>query len=243
MKLSNKTIKLNDKETLFYYREDSVGDIGVMGQIFNHKDYDISMYKQGQKLMEYHNEQSKNRPSLIIDAGANIGASAVYFANTYDNSTIFTIEPDSANYKILSINTDELKIFNFHGAISDVDGELAFLDPGCSDWGFRTGAIEENKLSIKVKSISPESILTHPATQNTTPLIFKIDIEGGEEILFKSDVSWLNKFPAVMIETHDWMLPFSGSSRNFIKAIAQFDFDFLHRGENIFLFNREILNT
>ena len=243
MKLSNQVVKLNDKEISFHYREDSAGDKGVIGQIFSHKDYDISMYKQGLKLIEYHNEQSKNRPSLIIDAGANIGASAVYFANTYDNSMIFTIEPDSANYKILCINTHQLQTFNFHGAISDVDGELAFLDPGHSDWGFRTGDIVENKPSIKVKSISPKSILTHPATQNTTPLIFKIDIEGGEEALFKSDISWLNKFPAIMIETHDWMLPFSGSSRNFIKAIAQFDFDFLHRGENIFLFNREILNT
>ena len=97
--------------------------------------------------------------------------------------------------------------------------------------------------TLRVKSISPKSVLSHPATENTNPLIFKIDIEGGEKALFQGDVSWLNQFPAIMIETHDWMLPFSGSSRNFIKAVAQFDFDFLHRGENIFLFNKQILGA
>lgn len=39
------------------------------------------------------------------------------------------------------------------------------------------------------------------------------------------------------------MLPFSGSSQNFLKAIAQYDFDLVHRGENIFLFNRALLKS
>jgi hypothetical protein len=68
-------------------------------------------------------------------------------------------------------------------------------------------------------------------------------IEGGEDALFNGDTSWLGQFPLVIIELHDWMLPFSGSSRNFIKSIAQYDFDFVHKGENIFLFNRQLLNT
>ena len=244
MKLSTIQLNLNNREVPFHFRSDSLGDKGVIEQIFSREDYGITQYMQGQKLIEYHNEKSKEKPSLIIDAGANIGASAVYFANTYKNTIIFTIEPDITNWKILGINTDEYDTFNFHGAISDEDGQLSLLDPGHSDWGFRTGVIKENESSTQiVKSISPESILSHQVTKNTTPLIFKIDIEGGEETLFQGDVSWLNKFPAIMIETHDWMLPFSGSSRNFIKAVSQFDFDFLHRGENIFLFNRQILGN
>jgi hypothetical protein len=39
------------------------------------------------------------------------------------------------------------------------------------------------------------------------------------------------------------MLPFAGSSRNFIKAVAKYEFDFIHKGENIFLFNRGILGA
>jgi len=75
------------------------------------------------------------------------------------------------------------------------------------------------------------------------PLIFKIDIEGGEDNLFSADTSWMGRFPLIIIELHDWMLPFSGNSRNFIRAVAQGEFDMVYKGENIFLFNREILSS
>jgi FkbM family methyltransferase len=246
MKISTSSFKLNGTDINFSFREDSVGDTGVIGQIFHNHDYNISGYQQGNRLIEYHNEQSKIRPSLIIDAGANIGASAVYFSINYPNSVVFSVEPDVTNCHLLEINTRGFNVFNFNGAIADVDGELVFEDPGRGDWGFMTKRISESNptSNIKiVKSISPSSILAHSATQNTTPLILKIDIEGGEDNLFNGDTSWLSKFPLVIIELHDLMLPFSGSSRNFIKAVAQHDFDFLYRGENIFLYNREILNV
>ncbi|MBT8557471.1 FkbM family methyltransferase [Polynucleobacter paneuropaeus] len=239
-------IKLNESKILFSFRKDSIGDKGVIQQIFQNQDYNIASWEQGKKLLQYHCEQSKIRPSLIIDAGANIGASTVYFSIIFPNSFIFSIEPDTENWQLLEMNTAGLDRFNFNGAIADIDGELIFEDPGRSDWGFMTkpvSASDTAKNIKKVKSISPASILAHSASQNTNPLIIKIDIEGGEEALFNGDTSWLSKFPLVIIELHDWMLPFSGSSRNFIKAIAQYDFDFMYRGENIFLFNRQILNA
>ena len=76
---------------------------------------------------------------------------------------------------------------------------------------------------------------------NASPFILKIDIEGSEEDVFSGDSSWLDQFPCVIIELHDWMLPFSGSSRNFQRAIARLDFDLVQRGENLFCFNRRIL--
>ena len=246
MKINTVSIKLNGSEVLFSYRDDSVGDKGVIRQIFQNKDYGISNWQQGKKLFEYHAEQSKIRPSLIVDAGANIGASAVYFAKMFSGAVVFAIEPDVMNCHLLEINTIGLNVFNFHGAISSVDGVLALEDPGRSDWGFMTRPIVDSsslKNTKKVKSISPSSILDHSSTRNTNPLILKIDIEGGEDDLFAGDTGWLNKFPLIIIELHDWMLPFSGSSRNFIKAVAQHDFDFVHRGENIFLFNRQLLGS
>ena len=246
MEFTTASIKLNESNFFFFFREDSVGDRGVIQQIFQNQDYKISHWQQGKKLLEYHNEQSKILPSLIIDAGANIGASAVYFSKIYPNAIIFTIEPDISNWHLLEKNTNGLHVFNFNGAIADVDGELILEDPGRNGWGFMTKRISESDKTPserKVKSISLLSILAHKACQNTNPLILKIDIEGGEDALFNEDTTWLSKFPLVIIELHDWMLPFSGSSRNFIKSLAQHDFDFLYRGENIFLFNRKILNV
>ncbi len=246
MKLTKTSIKLNGSEIFFNFRENSIGDKGVIRQIFQQQDYNIAHWAQGKKLLKYHHEKSKIRPSLIIDAGANIGASAVYFSNIFSNNVIFAIEPDIENWHLLEMNTNGLNVFNFNGAISDTDGELVFLDPRRGDWGFMTRRLNDFDKTTNtktVKSISPLSILSHSATKNTTPLILKIDIEGGEDALFNGDTNWLNKFPLVIIELHDWMLPFSGSSKNFIKSVAQHDFDFIYKGENIFLFNRQILNV
>lgn len=85
---------------------------------------------QGKKLIQYHKEKSKYLPSQIIDAGANIGVSSVYFSSMYENSFIFAIEPEINNFKLLTFNTLGLNIFNFNGAIDNRDGELILEDPG-----------------------------------------------------------------------------------------------------------------
>ena len=210
-------IQINGSNLVFKIRENSTGDHGVVHQIFQSLDYDISHWAQGQKLLQYHQTQSAVRQSLIIDAGANIGASVVYFKNTYPNAYVFAIEPEINNWQLLEINSASYgDKTNFYGAISNVDGTLSLIDPGLSDWGFRTqqdGATHAKQ--ILVKSISPQTILGNPKYAEMTPLIFKID---------------------------DWMLPFSGSSSHFFKAMVQHDFDFVHKGENIFLFNRRLLS-
>lgn len=245
MKLNTYAIKVNnDYEVYVKYREDSASDKNVILQIFQEQEYNIVDWVQGQKLFQYHNEQSAKRPSLIIDAGANIGISPLYFSIIYPKSFVFTIEPDEMNFNLLTLNTKGLDVFNFHGAIADADGEVVFEDPDRSDWGFTTRAVaatDQTENIKKVNSICPTSILSHPSCQNTTPLICKIDIEGGEDALFRGDTDWMDQFPLIIIELHDWMLPFAGTSRNFIKAAARYDFDLVHKGENIFLFNRRIL--
>lgn len=249
MKLSSLQFSINDAPCVFSFREDSVGDRGVVRQIFQDQDYNFSHWPQGRRLHAYHQAFCAQQTALIIDAGANIGASTVYFSRLYANSRVFAIEPDRMNWHLLEINTaGQPNVHNFHGAIADTDGELELVDPGRSDWGFTTRPVDaaapapaDAGPTSRVKSICPASILAHPFAAGAVPLICKIDIEGGEDALFRGDVSWLDRFAVVIIELHDWMLPFSGSSRNFLKAALQFDFDFLHRGENVFLFNRRLL--
>lgn len=240
--LQTVTINLAGKEFPFQFRESSIGDKGVIRQIFLNHDYTIEHWVQGKSLIAYANRQTS--PTLIIDAGANIGASPLYFSTLFPRSIVFSIEPDAANWQILCANTAQVgRIVNFHGAISDADGEVVVVDPGQSDWGFRTASTLATPVenAAVVPSICPRTILTHPALGKTVPLILKIDIEGAEDSLFRGDTSWMQVFPLIIIELHDWMLPFRGSSKNFLKAVAQFDFDLVQRGENIFLFNRELL--
>jgi FkbM family methyltransferase len=230
----------------FSYRADSVGDNGVIDQVLRNHDYDLARWEQGRRLLEHHRRCSQLRPSLIVDAGANIGAASVYFQSEFDNVFVFAIEPDEANWTLCELNTRRFEHqINFHGAVAASDGVVRLIDPDMGDWGFRTGSAQTDPGSAPstlVPSISPRSILAHPAATGKTPLIFKVDIEGGEADLFSGDTGWMNEFALIIIELHDYLMPFSGSSRSFQKALGQHEFDFVHRGENFFLFNRNVLD-
>ena len=48
-------------------------------------------------------------PKTIIDGGANIGLATLYLKNNYPDATIYSIEPDHSNFKILQKNTNPYK--------------------------------------------------------------------------------------------------------------------------------------
>ena len=130
-----------------------------------------------------------------------------------------------------------LNVEVFEAAIGAQDGTLLLSNPEGSDWAFRVGKHGATPVPV----IAVRTLLAAPATTGYFPFIFKIDIEGGEEYLFSEDTGWVDDFPLLIIELHDWMLPFSGSSRGFLRTVAALDFDIVHRGENIFCFHRRLL--
>ena len=73
------------------------------------------------------------------------------------------------------------------------------------------------------------------------PFIVKIDIEGFESDLFSSNTEWIRRFPLILIELHDWLLPGQACSQNFLKAISAENRDFVHQGETIFSISNHLL--
>jgi hypothetical protein len=61
-----------------------------------------------------------------------------------------------------------------------------------------------------------------------------IDIEGAEKELFSRNVAWINLFPLLMIELHDWMLCGEAASQTFLNAMAQCRRDFTFYGDTVF---------
>jgi hypothetical protein len=90
VELSTIKIKFHENPILFQYRNSSIGDKGVIKQIFEHEDYRIQQWPQGQMFINYYQRNTQENKGLIIDAGANIGASAVYFLEMYKNSFVYT---------------------------------------------------------------------------------------------------------------------------------------------------------
>ena len=232
--MNSKTIfqvELRDGSARDFFHRDTHADRGVLAQIFTHKDYALEKLARGADLHQKFDSmiQAEKTP-LVIDAGANIGASAVWFSNRFPGAHTVCFEPDSSNFDLLELNTIGFDVELHKSAIGAVDGAVDLLDPGQGEWAYRTSPNSGGA----VKMISMDRVVANKKAQGYEPFIVKIDIEGGEGQLFSSHTDWVHEFPLLIIELHDWLLPRQATSANFLKVISGLDRDFVHVGENIF---------
>jgi FkbM family methyltransferase len=209
----------------------SQADLGVFEQIFVAQDYSLGRLRRGRELVQrYEAIIAAGLTPIIVDAGANIGASVVYWAIHFPKAQILAIEPEKTNFALLQKNTEGLNVVLHEAAIGSIEGSASLYDPGEGQWAYRTTRNDAGSLPI----LSMNRLLESAAAATGAPFIAKIDIEGAEADLFAANTDWVQKFDLLIIELHDWLLPGQGTSRNFLKCIAHLDRDFLHIGENIF---------
>ncbi|QEC41029.1 FkbM family methyltransferase [Pseudobacter ginsenosidimutans] len=195
-------------------------------EMFILRDYDIRL------------PASWGPPSVIIDAGANIGLSAVFFSSKYSDARIFAIEPSDDNYQCLVNNCKPYpNVVPLKSALWPVTETLHVINQG---QGLRSYMVEPTQESDDQTALSAVSIRS---LQNqfgfTTIDILKIDIEGSEKDLFENaDHSWLANTKCLIIELHDRMK--EGCSKVFFQAISQYDFSFSMKGENLIFINNNI---
>jgi len=225
---------------LFFYRETSRTDLAVIQQIFQTQHYNLGQFPLSRVLKDYANQAATNGASLlVVDAGANIGASSLYLTQLDPRIHVCAVEPEPGNYSVLEANCAGLPITPIEAALASEAGKLWLTDPGIGEWGFRVGA---GTGTPKVTAITMTDILRRFDGASYRPLICKIDIEGGEGDLFRANVAWIDQFPLIVIELHDWLLPGTSNSKNFLSAISKRNFDVVFRGENIFCFNNDLLS-
>jgi FkbM family methyltransferase len=224
----------------FFYREASRTDRDVIKQIFQAQHYNLGQFPLSQALKNYGNQVAANGASLlVIDAGANIGASSVYLTQLDPRIHVCAVEPEPGNFSVLEANSVGLPITPIEGALASEAGKLWLTDPGIGEWGFRVGP---SAGTLQVTAITMADLLRRFDAARYQPLICKIDIEGGESDLFRINDAWIDQFPLIVIELHDAMLPRTSNSKNFLAAIAKRNFDVISRGENIFCFNNDLLS-
>ena len=182
----------------------------------------------GQVMIDWqYNLPALDDVRLIVDCGANIGMSALYFARRYPQAKVLAIEPEPGNYAMLVRNTRHVAAIQpVHAAVWPRPASLSIVDPARSHASI---SVTEGpgKGATGIRSVQLRDVVAEHGKID----ILKIDIEGSEKALFEdpSCGEWLTNTRVIYAELHDWMTP--GSSRAFYQAATRFDFSQQHLGE------------
>lgn len=201
---------------------------------------DISVFRQVLLMREYDAEFSKS-PRVIIDAGANIGLTSVFYANKYPQATILAIEPESSNFEILKRNTEAYpNITAIHAALWKGSGQISVIDPGHGHYGFRTVDVTDGTREASdcnyVQSLTVDNLI---ADYNLKFIdILKIDIEASEKEVFDNSATWIDCVGVVVVELHDHLRV--GCARSVYLSTRDFELEW-RKGETVFLARKEFV--
>jgi FkbM family methyltransferase len=164
--------------------------------------------------------------SWIIDAGANVGYTAIWFAERYPSSQIIAVEPDMENFEILCRNVaHESRITPVRAAITQPGAPKQFVIGGPTDTSpcafqtvdFDPTAPDVNESDV-VDAIDIATLMEQFGIERLD--LLKMDIEGGEQAVFGECTDWIDRVEAIIVEVHDRFVP--GCSETFDRATKDF---------------------
>jgi FkbM family methyltransferase len=207
-------------------------DLATFEQVFANNDYNLRRLERWDEIVKLYDAICRDGTPLILDLGANIGLSALYFAKNWPAAHIIAVDPDKENFLMMQANLDGLRnIQPVNAAVASQGGVVRIVNPAADSWALRTEWATPGTTDT-VAAMSVESLIER-APRNCRPFIAKIDIEGFESELFSQNTDWLRCFPIIIIELHDWLFPGQGTSNNFLRAVARESRDFVFIGENV----------
>jgi FkbM family methyltransferase len=134
----------------------------------------------------------------IVDCGANIGITSLFFASRYPNATIYSIEPHPENFALLQQNVrTEKRIVPINAAVVSASSEVVRFSTDRPSWG---NMINGKGGGTEVPAITISQILTRFGLAGLD--LLKVDIEGAEREIFENG-EFLPHVGLGIIELHD----------------------------------------
>lgn len=214
-------------------------DLPIFWQIMIMREYDLRSFAQMKRVMATYKEiLSEGKKPIIVDCGGHVGLSAIWFATQFPEATVYVVEPDISNFRVSQCNIRlYANIIPLHGGVWSHPCRLMISNPKAGSASFRLQEAPDCSKLCEPDALCGYTIEKISEFGDARRLfVVKIDIEGAEAELFEGPTQWLHFAALVLIELHDWLLPWQGTSRNFFRKLAENDFDVVFRGENLFLF-------
>jgi FkbM family methyltransferase len=213
------------------HRRDNDSDSEAIEQCFSQQQYDMPVGAHGVLIERIYQEiVASGRQPLLIDCGANIGCSVLWFHARYPKAHIVAVEPAPDNFELLSVNCSGLDVDLRQAGIAAADGNSHLTDPGGGGMNYRT--VDEGE-GPEITMVSIQTLLTSKPNSRYVPFLLKIDIEGAEKSLFNADFAAFADFPLIILEPHDWLLPGQLSSQSFFRFHVTSGREFCMKHENV----------
>ena len=230
-----KVVSVNLDGHRFFVRK-RTGDVGVFRQVFVERESDLRTFPQSALVMKKYREIIRcGRKPLVVDCGAHTGLSTIFLNTLFPQATIVALEPANDNFDLLRRNVADCQtVVTLRAGVWDKSTYLRIINSPQDSHSYQTAECCQSDPGA-IAAVSVPDLLEKFAESD--PLLIKIDVEGSEQVLFRSNTGWVDKFPLLIIELHDWLLPQQKTSAPFLALIPKMGGDFVSRGENIFLFN------
>lgn len=190
-----------------FLRHDT-SDVKCFNQVFLEQDYDFELDFQ---------------PKFIIDCGANIGLSSLFFQKKYPGAHIIAVEPEPSNFEMLLKNTkpyQNIECLNCGIWNKNVALKITEQSKGNDKWGFVVTETQE-VTSDTINAITIAEIMKRFGEEKID--VLKMDIEGSELEVFSSNYEdWLPKTKIIMMELHDREK--KGCGKAFFQSLFKYDF-------------------
>ena len=142
---------------------------------------------------------TSNNSPRIIDAGANIGLSVIFFKKLYPNAIIEAFDPDPKIFSILQKNIEAFSFENVklhNTGLWNSDNELTFYSEGADAGRIIEESDTNNIIKAKFTSLRPFI--------NGKIDLLKIDIEGAEDVVLEDINDLLINVDRIFIEYHSF---------------------------------------
>jgi FkbM family methyltransferase len=213
------------------HRRWSDDDALAIKQCFTQAQYDMPSGAHGILVENLYREiVASGLQPLIIDCGANIGASVAWFSARYPEAHIIAVEPAAENFALLRRNCAGLDVDLRLAGISSTDGRAYLDNPTGAHMGART---THEPRGVEIDLVSVGSLLASKPNTAYAPFLLKVDIEGAEKDLFDGDNDAINRFPLIIVEPHDWLMPGQHTSQEFFRFHAATGREFCMKHENV----------
>ena len=145
---------------------------------------------------------------LIVDAGANIGDTTVWYLNKFPDATVVALEPDVENHALLVRNCNPYgtRAIPLNAALWPTNRKLALHRSGMAS-GHSVSASPNPSPEDATEGVPIPALLASINKRGAAAIdaidILKCDIEGAEVQVFgESSDEWLPKIRCILIEIH-----------------------------------------